>query len=217
VSDIFNEVDEEVRREQLKKLWERYSGLIVAGAVLIVVLVAGWRGYEWWQGQKAAEAGAAFQSAMALSQQGKHDEAEAAFAKVAGTGASGYRDFARLREAAELAQRDPKAAVAAYDAIAADSRVSQALRELATVRAGFLLVDTGSFADVRQRLEPLASPGQTFRNTARELLALSAWRAGDFAAAKTWFDMIVNDTETSPGTRRRIDMLMALVANGSKS
>ncbi len=46
MSDIFREVDEEVRREQLKKLWERYSILIVAVAVLIVAGVGGWRGYE---------------------------------------------------------------------------------------------------------------------------------------------------------------------------
>jgi hypothetical protein len=217
VSDIFNEVDEEIRREQLKKLWDRHSHYIIGAAVLVVLLVAGWRGYEWWEGKKAAEAGAAFHAAIVLSTEGKHAEAEAAFAKVADGGASGYRDLSRLREAAELAQRDPKAAVAAYDALAADARLAQVFQDLAALRAGFILVDTAPFPDVRQRLEPLAAPDRTFHNTARELLGLSAWRAGDLAAARNWFDMILTDVAASDATRRRVDMLMALASANSKS
>jgi hypothetical protein len=217
VSDIFNEVDEEVRREQLKKLWDRYSVYIVAAAVLLVLLVAGWRGYEWWQAKKAAEAGATFQTAMALSADGKTAEAEAAFAKITEEGARGYRDLARLREVAELAKRDPKAAVAAYDAIATDPALPQSLQDLAALRAGYILVDTGSYDEVRRRLEPLAAPGRTFRNTARELLGLSAWRAGDLTAARTWFDMILNDPGATAGTRKRVEMLMTLAGTNSKS
>ena len=67
VTDIFREVDEEVRREQLKKLWERYGTLLIAACVLLVVAVGGWRTYEWWEAKKAAEAGTAFQAAIALS------------------------------------------------------------------------------------------------------------------------------------------------------
>ena len=47
MSDIFREVDEEVRGEKLKQLWERHSNLIVALALLVVLAVGGWRGYDW--------------------------------------------------------------------------------------------------------------------------------------------------------------------------
>ena len=108
MSDIFQEVDEEVRREQLKKLWERYGTLLIAACVLLVVAVGGWRAYEWWEAKKAAEAGTAFQAAIALSSEGKNKEAEDAFAKLAASGTSSYRMLARFREAAEVARRDPK-------------------------------------------------------------------------------------------------------------
>ncbi|MGB7021418.1 MAG: tetratricopeptide repeat protein, partial [Xanthobacteraceae bacterium] len=72
MTDIFNEVDEEVRREQLNKLWERYGIYLVALCVLIVAGVGAWRGYEWWQSQQAAKSGAAFEQAVALAQAGKH-------------------------------------------------------------------------------------------------------------------------------------------------
>ena len=217
MSDIFQEVDEEVRREQLKKLWDRYGILVVIAAVLVVAGIGAWRGYQWWEAKKAAEAGAAFEAASTLAETGKHSEAEAAFAKVAVDGTAGYRHLARLREAAELAQGDAKAAVAVYDKIAADGSVGPVLQDLAALRAGALLLDTASFAEARQRLEPLTGDDRTFRHTARELLVLAAWRAGDSTAAKRWFDMIIADVQTPAATRSRVEMLMALGATASKS
>jgi hypothetical protein len=216
VSDIFQEVDEEVRREQLKKLWERYGHYAVAAAILLVAAVAAWRGYEWWEAKKAAESGAAFEAATTLAEAGKRSEAEAAFAKVAADGTTGYRHLARLREAAELAQTDPKAAIAAYEKIATDGAVGPVLQDLAALRAGGLLIDAGSLAEAQRKLEPLAAAERAFRYTARELLVLAAWRAGDSAAVKRWSDMILTDAQAPASTRSRVEMLMALGSGESK-
>jgi hypothetical protein len=216
VADIFHEVDEEVRREQLKKLWDRYGNYAVAAAVLLVAAVAAWRGYMWWEAKKAAETGAAFEAAVTLAESGKRSEAEAAFADIVARGTSGYRHLARMREAAELAQTDAKAAIAAYDQIAADSPVGPVLQDLASLRAGALLIDGGSYQEAQRRLEPLAANDRTFRHTAREFLILAAWRAGDGTAAKRWFDVIMTDAQTPAATRSRVEMLMA-VGTGASS
>jgi hypothetical protein len=216
VADIFQEVDEEVRRERLKKLWQRYGNLIIAACVLIVAGVGAWRGYQYWQTKKAGETGIAYEQAMSLSQSGKHEQADAAFAKIADSGTAGYRLLARLREAAELAQTDKKAAVNSYDALAADKGAGQVIDDLAAVRAGLLLVDTASYPDMRARLEPLTASDRTFRHTARELLALSAWKAGDIASARKWTDMIMTDPATPPGTRSRAQILSELIAASGK-
>ena len=217
MSDIFHEVDEEVRRERLQKLWERYSIHIVALAVLIVAGIGGWRGYEYWIGQKAAAAGAAFEAAVTLSEQGKHAEAEAAFAKVVTEAPQGYAVLARFRAAAELALVKPADAVKAYDDLAADGSLGATWQDLAALRAGMLLVDTAALADMSRRLGPLSEPGRIYRHTARELLALSAWRNHDLTAARRYIDMIATDGETPPGTRTRIDVLSALIAADGKS
>jgi hypothetical protein len=217
VSDIFQEVDEEVRREQFKKLWERYQAYAVAAAVLIVLAVAGWRAYDWWETKKSAEAGAAFEAAIALGEQGKHAEAEAAFSKIAETTTTTYRALSLVRAAAELAVTDPKAAVASYDKIVTNASVGAELRDLAGLRAGAILIDNGSFADASQRLEPLTGADHTFRHTARELLALAAWRAGEATAAKRWIEMINTDPGTPPDERNRMEMLGALMASEGKS
>lgn len=211
MSELFDEVDEEVRREQLKKLWDRYSLHIIAAALLIIAAVGGWRGYEYLEAQKAAEAGAAFDAAVDLSDQGKHAEAEAAFAKLATTAPSGYRVLAQLRAAAEVAIRDPKAGAKMYDEIAADRSVAAEHQDLARIRAAGLLLDTETYPNMVQRLEAATKPDSTFRHTARELLALSAWRANDTAAARQWLDMIANDGETPSALRMRAEALQALL------
>jgi hypothetical protein len=217
VADIFHEVDEEVRRDQLKKLWERYSIYLIALAVLIVAAIGAWRGYEYWVAKKAAAAGAAFESAVTLSEQGKHSEAETAFTNVVAQAPDGYRVLARFRAAAELANVKPADAVKAYDELAADSSLGATWQDLAGLRAGLLLVDSAPLADMRRRLDPLAEPSRTFRHSARELLALSAWRNRDVTATRRYIDMIATDAETPPGTRARIDVLSALIAADGKS
>ena len=99
MSELFDEVDEEVRRDQLKKLWDRYSLYIIAGMILIVAAVGGWRGYQYLEAKKAAEAGAAFDKAVELSEANKHTEAEAAFADLVAKAPFGYRVLCRSREA----------------------------------------------------------------------------------------------------------------------
>jgi hypothetical protein len=217
VSELFDEVDEDVRREQLKKLWDRYSIYIVAGALLIIAAVGGWRGYEYLEAKKAAEAGMAFDKAVELSEQNKHAEAEAAFNELAAKAPSGYRVLARLHAAAEVASRDPQGAAKMYDDIAGDRSVGVAEQDLAKVRAAGLLLETTAYPALLQRLEPATAPEATFRHTARELLALSAWRANDAAAARKWLDMIANDAETPASLRSRAEALQALLPPVAKS
>ncbi|MGC2809588.1 MAG: tetratricopeptide repeat protein [Bradyrhizobium sp.] len=217
MSELFDEVDEDVRRDQLKKLWDQYSIYIVAAALLLVAAVGGWRGYQYLEAKKAAEAGAAFDKAIELSEQNKSAEAEAAFGSLAATAPSGYRMLARLRAAAEVAAHDPQAATKLYDDISTDRSLGALEQELARIRAAGLLVDTATYPTMLQRLEPSTAAQATFRHTARELLALSAWHANDTTAARKWLDLIANDAETPPGLRSRAEALQALLPPVAKS
>ena len=217
MSELFDEVNEEVRREQLKKLWDQYSIYIIAGALLIIAGVGGWRGYQYLEAKKAAEVGAAFDKAIELSEQNKHSEAETAFTDLAAKAPWGYRMLARMRAAAEAATRDPEAGAKMYDDIAADRGVAAEMQELAKIRAAGLLLEKTSYPNMVARLEPSTAPGATFRHTARELLALSAWHANDAGAARKWLELIAADGETPPSLRSRAEALQALLPPVAKS
>lgn len=216
MSDIFNEVEEEIRREQARRIWQKYGALIVGAAVLVVAGVGGWRGYEWYQGRKASEAGAAFQAAVSLVEQDKSPEAQASFAKIAAESSRSYQMLARLREAAETAKRDPQAAVKLYDSVAGDTSVAEPFRDSAVLRASALQLDTLSYADIRTKLAPLTAAGRTFRHSARELLALSAWRAKDDAATREWLNTIIADAESPTNLKSRAEALLALLPPAAK-
>lgn len=217
MSEFFDEVDEEVRREQLKKLWDKYSIYIIALALLIIAAVGGWRGYQYVEQKNAAKAGAAFNRAVELSEQGKHEQAEKAFADLVTKAPYGYRLLSRFRAAAEVATRDPKAAAKMFDDLAADSSIGAEQQELARIRAAGLLVDSATYAEMKQRLEPETVPESEFRHSARELLALSAFRVNDTSAARSWTDQILADSDTPRSLRSRAQALQALLPPVAKS
>ncbi len=169
----------------------------------------GWR-------KKAAAAGAQFEQAVTLSEQGKQKEAQAAFDKLAADAPGGYRTLANFRAAAGLVKDKPAEAVKAYDKLATDPSVGPTLQDLAAVRAAMLQVDTVPFDQLKRKLEPVAEAGHPFRATARELLALSAWGHHDYAQARHYIDALMADPETSPAMRSRVELLAALIAGTDK-
>ena len=46
MSDIFQEVEEDVRREHYEALWKQYGHYALALAVLLIIGVAGWQWYQ---------------------------------------------------------------------------------------------------------------------------------------------------------------------------
>lgn len=212
MADIFNEIEEDLRRERVRKVWDKYGKYIIALAVLIVACVAGWRGYDYYHQQQAQAAGARLQDALALAGAGKTAEAEAALATLEKDAPTGYRLLTRFRLAAEIAKRDPAEGVKAYDGLAADAGSGSVLQGLARIRAAYLLVDTAPYADLAARVEPLTGSGEPWRHSAREILGLSAWRTRDLTQASKWFDAIVGDAEVPSPARQRAELMLQLIA-----
>jgi hypothetical protein len=194
----------------MEKLWKRFAPVIIGVAVLIVLGVSGWRAYDWYSAKQAREAGGRFSEAIHLSAEGKPKEAEAALEALARDAPAGYAILSRFRTASELAATDKAGAAAAFEAIAQDISVPALLRDLARIRAALILVDIGSQADVASRVEPLTAAGNGWRHSAREILALSAWKAGNLDETRRWAEELVTDPETPPGARGRGQLLLDL-------
>ncbi|MGR7996444.1 MULTISPECIES: tetratricopeptide repeat protein [unclassified Xanthobacter] len=215
MTDIFHEIQEDLRRERLRKLWDRFGALIIAAVVLVIVAAGAWSGYRYWRTQQAIAAGAEFQQAVTLADAGKFAEAEAAFETIAKTGPEGYRAIAAFRAAGAAAARDPAAGVAAFDAIAANRSVEPLLRDMAQLRAGMILLDTADLGEVKKRVGDLAAGTGALRNSAREVLALAQLKAGDSAAAYKTATDITEDAGSAPGVRSRADLIRRITAEAA--
>ena len=141
MSDIFQEVDEDVRRDKAAEFWKKYQNQILAAAVLIVLASAGFR-YWQYERQRATEAaGDQFQQALTALEGGKYDEAKAGLDKIAAQGPSGYRALAQMTAAGAQASKDPQGAIGAFDAVAGDAAIDPLMRDTARLRAALLRVD----------------------------------------------------------------------------
>jgi hypothetical protein len=216
-TQFIREIDEELRRDRLLKLWERYGHYAVGAAILIVAMTAGWRGWEWYELREGTKAGSRFEAALALAESGKRGDAEQEFAALAKDAPWGYRLLARMRLAAEAGARDAAAGAAAYDAIAADTSVDAAVRDLAQLRAAILLVDSAQPKEIATRIEPLLAPSSPFRFSAREALALARYRAGEREAARSIFAELAANLEAPPALRNRAEVMQALLAAGAET
>lgn len=209
MANFIEEVDEEVRRERLEKLWKRWSP---AAAGFVIVLLAGIAGFQFWQShraEKAAADAAAFNAALSLAQADKPAEAATAFASLAGTAGDGYALLARFQQAANLvAAKDIPGAIAAYDAIVADGGVDERFRNLARYLAAFHGLETLDVEALKQRLAAIPVNGPWSGN-ARELQAMAELKAGNVDAARQLLTALADDALAPPGLRGRATELLA--------
>jgi hypothetical protein len=211
VSDesLFREVDEEVRQEQYKKIWKQYGNYFTAMAVAVVLLVAGFKGWQYWQLSQSEKAARVFADAVTKLEEGKTADADAAFAAI---DHAGYAKLGILRRAAALAsQGKTDEAVALYDALADDQKSEQSIRDLARVRAGYILVDKLAPAGLISRLGAFDNEESPWRGPAREIFALTAYRTGDYSMADRYLNAIIADQGVALELRQRAQLLLEVI------
>ena len=207
MSDIFREVDEDIRHEKYRRLWDRFGPWVIGVAVLIVVGTGGYRGWLYWQESQSQQAGDTFLEAVSLSDAGNFEEADKLFAELKDA-TGGYPALARMRSATDLANSgNTTEAVAAFDALSRDSAVTEPLRDIAALRAAYLAVDTEEYSAIADRVEGLSGADNAFRAGAREILALSAWKNGDIETARRWISELDADQGTPADVSRRVGLL----------
>ena len=177
MSDIFQEVDEEVRRDKAAEFWKKYQNQILAAAVLIVLASAGFRYWQYERERATQAAGDQFQQALTALEGGKLDEAKAGLDKIAAQGPSGYRALAQMTAAGAEASKDPQGAIGAFDAVAGDAAIDPLLRDTARLRAALLRVDIpGEQQKGEAALTALSAAGRTL-SAPRGARAWRAWRS----------------------------------------
>ncbi len=210
---LFREVDEEVRREQMAKLWKRYGNWFVAFSVGLILAVAAFKGWQYYQLKQAEAAGVSYITALNLYDEGKTQDAELRLADLASGSHKGVAALAKMQQAG-IAARKGKVddAIRIYKTVAADTSIDRPLRDAARVRHAWLVADTARMDELKSLLGGLDVAGNPWRSAAREILALAAWRDKDYKAMQGYLTAIITDTDTPPGARQRAQIMLGVIA-----
>lgn len=232
---LLRQIEEEVRRERLAKLWDKYGVLALVIIAGILLTFGGWRLYQSEATKAARRAGAQFAEATEIISDAKlpkdkKADALRALETIAKSGPTGYAilaDFKLAARARDEGKNDE--AVKRYEAVAKNSSADPALRSFAKLQIASLKLDTGSFTDVKNQLNDLLKTDSPWRFSAREILGLAALKAGKLTEARESFQALLIDPQTPKTIGQRAHMAMAMVtraeleakqpgkANGTKS
>ncbi len=210
MSDIFREVDEDLRRDRMERLFKRYGGIMLAGALVIVAGTGGYTAWRSWQQSQHQKETAALAAALSQTGQGPEKGVEA-LAAFAGKADPGMAALAQLNAAALLTREGKTAeAVEVYDKLAANGAVSGVYRDLASLLSVMHQLGSGDPAQLQARLQPLTADSSPWRFSAREMSGILAARAGDKDKARTLFQQLADDSQAPAGVRSRAADLATL-------
>lgn len=213
--NLLREIQEDLRRERLEKLWKRYGAFLIGATVAVVVLVAAYQAWKGWERSQREARSASFLAAETLADSDPA-AAEASFAALADEGAGGFPMLAGFREAALLAEQGRAGeAAAAYEALAAkvDQPLYRDLARLRWVTARFSADPAAAVEDatLNDTLAELSGDTNPWRYSAREIHAGVALRKGDVAKARELFGKLQADVETPQGIRARAAEMLARI------
>ena len=218
MSDIFQEVDEEVRRDKAAEFWAKHQNWIYAGVAVIVLAAAGYRFYDYQRTRASEAAGAEFQRALDAVQGGKGADAIAILDSLSAQGPSGYRGLARLTAAGIMAKSDVAGAIGIYDGVAADSSLGPLFQDAARIRAALLRLDLPAETSKGEAdLKAVANGGGPFRRLANLTLGALALSENDYDGAAAQYELVISDPEASAVERRQAEHGLGLVASNKTS
>jgi hypothetical protein len=214
LSEIFREVDEDVRKDQALRAWSTYGRFVIGTVVAVILVTAGFQLWEYTSTNKNEEDGEKFVAALNVARGGRPALAAEKFAAVAEEAGAGISTMSLLQRAAAMAEAgDFRGAVTLYDLIAEDSGADQTLRDLARLLGAQHLVKIEPRAVVDDRLAPLVGPSNPWRFSAIEISGLAALKAGDLAGARESFERLADDPLAPQGIRSRAAELLAALGD----
>jgi len=209
VSDEFiREVDEDIRQKQINDLWKKYGKFVIGIAVGVVAIVAGRAIYSSIVESKYSEQATLYSQALSMNQ----EEISSALDPLTNSDVDAYEILATFKKAELfIADGDKTGAIGILDQFASTSSVSQIYKDIATIQAALLELDTASVDQIRSRLSLILNSDSKYQYFASEIMALSELRAGESGAAKSRLEALINDENASGSIKTRAEQYLSVI------
>jgi len=202
------EVNEELRNQQLKSIWNRFGLYIIALAVFIVVTVGGYEIANYFDNKVSQKESNAFDTAISMIEEGDQEGGYSKLLELS-NGKTGYSGLSLFRLSSESYNSgDYGKSIEFLIRASTDSSLTKKLKEFAKLKAGLILVDHGTFDDVKSLLGDTTKRNGPFSFHAKEIIALSMLKNNMNEEARLIFEDILSDAAAPPVLARRAKIFL---------
>ena len=206
MADIFDEINEDLKRDKMQELWSRYGKYVIIAVSLVVIGVGARQGYMAWQVRQTTEAAVIYHQAL------KADDTASALAVQLDKLSPGYAMLAQFRIAATQAEnKDFDAAEASYLALSKDPDVKPLYRQAAVLLSVMNAPASRKHDELAARLTDLESQAGPLQSMAFEQAASLALRSGDRKVAMTKYESLVGLSNIPAGVRERARQMLQIL------
>lgn len=222
MSNILEEIKQEVDQERWLALWKKYQNHVYGLIASVFALTAG---IMWWQNQQASKAIAQsndYTQALMIAETDP-DRAFKIFEHIPSKGETIYATLSRFWVAALLLERgDAKGAKELYNIIYKNSSglftssKVKILGQLAHLRSLYIDIDQANPETIIQQVTPYSKKDSPWQDLAHELLGLSYLKKGDKEKAQFHLKQIVSGAHTSPSLKIRAQAVINYLNTNQK-
>ena len=206
MADIFDEIDEDLKRDRTQALWTKYGKYVIAAAAAVVLGVGASQGFSAWTRSQAEAAANLYQQSVTA------DDAVAALEQNIGQLTDGYALLGRFQIAAGMAAAgDAAGAETGYLGVAEDASVADLYRDSALLLSAMNAPEDRATDELQARVAPLAEGAGPWKALALELGAALDLKDGNTDAALSKLEMIIELAEVSAELRQRAAQLAAIL------
>jgi len=207
MSNLFNEIDEDLRQEKLKSLWARYRNAIFAAIIIIAIILISSESYKYWTKSKIEKSGIIFSQLIENIEGNNIEGAETDIKELMLNGTNEYQNYAMILNADILVgQNQLNTAEDAYEDIIENSR--GLLKEIAQLKLAYLKIDTSSYAEINDLLSNLLLEESLLYLFATEALAISAYKEDSYELGIKHAQKIIDSKRTTTGMYDRANMML---------
>ena len=214
MSDVFDEISDDLRREKLNQFWKENGSWIIGGVITAILLTAGLSFWQQLQYKRNAAATAELTQLVTDISGDKEQVKKADLSKLehfSGAADKNHAAMARFMMAYTHIERGEKEqAVELFETIAKTSGIDKTYRDLAKVLSITQRLNDGDAEKLKKELSALTDGKNTWRYTALELEALLDARENHMQEAVDALTKITADPSAPEAARNRAMSLREL-------
>jgi hypothetical protein len=207
---FLREVDENLRRDQLRDFAKKHGNWIIGALILFLAAAGGWIYWQQYQVQRSEQQVEELSRIYSDIAAGKTGSAGRRLDTLSESGKKGVRASALFARAAlAIQQNDMKLALSSYKEAANDKSLPQPYRDAALIRQTAIEFDNVKPDEVIRRMEPLAKPGSPWFLSSGEMTAMALIKQGKSQEAGRLFAAIAKDKTVPDESRGRAVQIAA--------